>query len=79
MNDKEDAMHRIVDIVVSCTTATINGVVTITRSDLLGPSRNENHVMARSLLALQLKHEGYTTTSIALLLGRTEQNRQLET
>lgn len=30
--------------------------------------------MARSLLALQLKHEGYTTTSIALLLNRTEQS-----
>ena len=73
MNDKQEVMNKIVDIVVDCTTSRINEVATVTRDDLLGMSRNENHVMARSLLALQLKHEGFTTTSIALLLKRTEQ------
>lgn len=74
MNKKEQTLNRIVDIVVDCCSSEINGVQTLTREDLLGESKKENHVMSRAILCLQLKHEGYSVTTIAMLLGREEQS-----
>ena len=73
MNDKENTLDKIIDIVAKCTSYESVGLPVITRKQLLGDCRNENVSMARSILVLQLKHEGYTVTTIAALLGRTEQ------
>lgn len=74
MNNKETILNKIIDIVVECCSTNINGVQTLSRADILGESKKENHVMSRAILALQLKHEGYSVTTIAMLLGREEQS-----
>lgn len=72
MNDKESALYSIVDIVVACCATEIkNGVMSLTRNDILGKSRNENVCMARTILVNQLLWAGFSVTTVATLLSRT--------
>ena len=71
MNDKQKVLDLIIDIVVDCCDVEYNGKHTITRDVLLGASKREAHVLSRSMLALQLKNEGYTVDTIAMILNRT--------
>ena len=70
MNDKQKMLDAIIDIVVECCDVRYDGKSIITREDVLGKSKRENAVLTRSLLALQLKHEGYTVDTIAMILDR---------
>lgn len=72
MNDKDSALYQIVDIVVSCCATEIkDGVMSLTRADVLGKSRNENVCMTRTILVNQLLWAGFSVTTVATLLGRT--------
>lgn len=73
MNTKDYILSRLIDIVVDCSKSAILDDNTITRSILLGNSKNENACMARAILVCQLIDAGYTITTIAKLLKRTAQ------
>ena len=73
MNIKDYTLSRLIDIVVDCSKSAILDDNTITRSTLLGNSKNENACMARAILVCQLIDAGYTVTTIAKLLKRTAQ------
>ena len=73
MNTKDYILSRLIDIVVDCSKSAILDDNTITRSTLLGNSKNENACMARVILVCQLIDAGYTITTIAKLLKRTAQ------
>ena len=73
MNTKDYILSRLIDIVVDCSKSAILDDNTITRSTLLGNSKNENACMARAILVCQLIDAGYTITTIAKLLKRTAQ------
>lgn len=72
MNSKQQALDRIVDIVVSCCNTDVNGKPSVTREGVLGRSRAENLVMTRCILVAMIHTAGYSITTAALLLGRTE-------
>ena len=72
MNDKETALYNIVDIVVGCCATEIaEGVMSVTREDVIGKNRNENVCMTRTILVNQLLWAGFSVTTVATLLGRT--------
>ena len=72
MNNKETALYNIVDIVVACcATEVTDGVMSITSSDVLGNSRNENVCMTRTILVNQLLWAGFSVTTVASLLRKT--------
>ena len=72
MNDKETALYNIVDIVVACCATEIaEGVMSLTRDDVLGSSRNENVCMTRTILVNQLLWAGFSVTTVATLLNKT--------
>lgn len=72
MNDKDIVLHKIVDIVVGCCATEITeGVMSVTREDVLGKSRNENVCMTRTILVNQLLWAGFSVTTVASLLGKT--------
>lgn len=72
MNDKETALYNIVDIVVMCCATEIaDGVISVTRDDVLGGSRNENVCMTRTILVNQLLWAGFSVSTVAALLNKT--------
>lgn len=74
MNNKELELYRILDIVVACCATDIDdkGTKSITKEDVLGKSRKENAVMTRAMFVSQVIDAGYSITTIAQLLDRTE-------
>lgn len=74
MNNKELELYRILTIVTECCTTDIdeNGTKSITKEDVLGKSRKENVVMTRAMFVSQAIDAGYSLTTIAQLLHRTE-------
>lgn len=74
MNNKENEIYRILDIIVdACATdIDINGTKSITKEDILGKSRKENAVMTRAMFVSQMIDAGYSYTTIAQILHRTE-------
>lgn len=74
MSDKESELYRIVDIVVGCCATKVddNGTMSVTRKDVLSNlCRKENVVMTRTILAEMIVYAGYSVTTIAQLLHRT--------
>ena len=72
MNAKARELDKVVDIVVECCTADFDGVKTVSREDVLGKGRAENVVMTRAILASMVQFMGYSVTTTAMLLGRTQ-------
>lgn len=72
-NAKQKMLDAIVDIVVECCDVKYNGRSSVSREEVLGKSKRESVVLTRSMLALQLKHEGYTIDTIALILDRSQE------
>lgn len=74
MNEKQAHLNSIVNIVVDCCAIEIDdkGTMSITREDVIGKSRAENVVMTRAILCRMIAFAGYSTTTTAMLLGRTE-------
>lgn len=55
MNNKQNILRRIVDEVVSCCASEIgDGVMSLTTDDVLSKNRNENVVLTRQIVAMQL-------------------------
>lgn len=72
MNDKEKLIYAIIDNVVKCSGVTrSDGSLSITREEVLSPSRKENIVMTRCIVVEQLVHGGFSITTIAEMLNRT--------
>lgn len=74
MNAKETELNRIIDAVVSCCATTLDGRVTLTRSDVLGKCRSENAVMTRCILVTQIIAHGYSVSTVAFVLSRSMQS-----
>ena len=72
MNEKQTILNKIVEIVVECCTLDVNGAPSITKEEVLGKSRKLNLVMTRAILCHVIMSAGYSTETIAILLGRTE-------
>jgi len=74
MNNKESKLYEVVDIVVSCCATQIDeiGTMSVTRDDVLGKSRAANVNMTRCILVTQLLFLGFSTSTAASLLHRTE-------
>lgn len=72
MNKKQEYLEKILDICIrSCSYVMHNGKLSITRSDVLGRSRNENVVMTRCIAVAMLVQAGFSITTCAGLMGRT--------
>lgn len=74
MNNKDNKLLAIVDAVVGCCQHEVNDKKTVTSELVLSKNRNENVVLTRQIVAMQLSHFGYTTTTIAMLLSCTTAN-----
>lgn len=75
MNDLERELNEIVDIVVDCCVTTIDeGSYSISRADVLGKSKKENAAIVRNMLAFHLIKDGYSLTTISLLMNRSIQS-----
>ena len=68
MNKKEFELNRIIDVAISCckSESTI-----ITKEDILGKSRKEECVWARTIVVALLSSGGYLTSTIATALNTT--------
>lgn len=73
MNNKQKELDRLVDIAVNCCTTEINGKRSVKREDVLGTCRCENVVMTRCILIAIILHSGYSISTAAFILNRTEQ------
>lgn len=72
MNKKETLIWSIIDNVIkACDIPRADGTHSISREDIVGKSREENVVMARALVVEQMVHAGFTITSIAYILNKT--------
>lgn len=75
MNELEKELNEVVSIVIECCVTTIdNGSYSITRNDVLGKSKKENASIVRNMLATHLIKDGFSMTTISLLMGRTIQS-----
>lgn len=73
MNDKQKELNRILDTVVECCSFDLDdNVPTVTRDDVLGKSRKQNIVMTRCMIALNIVSFGYSVSTCAVFLHRTE-------
>lgn len=72
MNDKQKELNRLVDIAVSCCSTEIDGKNSVKREDVLGTCRCENAVMTRCILVALILHSGYSVSTAAFILNRTE-------
>lgn len=75
MNNKESALYDIVGIVIDCCATRVDdiGTMSLTIEDVLGVSRAENVVMTRCILVGQLLSAGYSVTTIAQFLHKSNQ------
>ena len=72
MNEKQNALYKIVDIVVQCCATELEGgVLSLTAKDLLGKSKCENVCMGRAILVNQLLWAGFSITTLSSLLNRS--------
>lgn len=65
-------IEEILKIVVACCTIDIDGAEAVTCEDVLSPNRSENVNMTRCLFATQMTFMGYSRTTIANVLHRSE-------
>lgn len=73
MNDKQKELNRILDVTVECCTFDDSeNILTITRDDVLGKSRKQNIVMTRCMVAMNILSAGFSYTTTANFLNRTE-------
>lgn len=72
MNDKQTLIYEVLDIVIRYCETNVDDKSNLTREDILGPSRCENIIMTRCLFATQMVFMGFSRTTIAKMLHRTE-------
>lgn len=74
MSDKQDLIEKVLDIVVECCKVDVYGVEIITKEELLGECRNENACMTRCIFVTQMMFIGFSRSTIAALLHRSEKS-----
>lgn len=72
MNNKQKLIDDILTIVVSCCSTDIYNENAITNEDVLGPNRSENVCMTRCIFVTEMLFMGYSKTTIANILHRSE-------
>ena len=72
MNNKQSMIYNVLRIVVECCITDIDEEDQLTPEAVLGPSRAENVVMTRCIFATQMLFAGYSKTTIARVLHRSE-------
>lgn len=71
MNKKQEYLNKILDVCVKCCGYALNGKLSITKEDILGKNRNENVVMARCIAIAMMIQAGFSITTCAGLMNRT--------
>lgn len=74
MSDKQDLISNVLQIVVDCCKVDVDGVEIITREEVLGDCRNENACMTRCIFVSQMMFIGFSRSTIAALLHRSEKS-----
>lgn len=72
MNNKQQELERLIDIAVQCCDVDMNDKHTVTKELLLSNKRDECLVMTRCILVSLIAHCGYSTSTAAVVLNRTE-------
>lgn len=73
MNEKEQTLFDILDIVIGESQICSADGAQITREDVRGRCKKENVCMCRCIYVSMLMYMGYSKTTIAAFIGRTEQ------
>ena len=73
MNRKSEIMNEILEMVLKCCAVNMGKQqdVTISKEDVLGKCRAANLVEARCLLVTQLTQAGFSTQTIATMMGKS--------
>ena len=71
MNKKEETIYKILDIVIDECEVTEDAP--ITRETMLGKCKRENVCMARCMFVTMLRYMGYSVSTIAAIVHRSEQ------
>lgn len=72
MNNKQSMIYEVLRIVVECCVTDIDEERQLTPEAVLGPSRAENIVMTRCIFATQMLFMGFSKTTTARVLRRSE-------
>lgn len=75
-NNKSQVLEAVTDICLECCATQIDeqGTMSVTKDDLLGRTRVANANMTRCILITELLFMGFSVTTIAQYLHRTEQS-----
>lgn len=73
MNDKEKYLYDILDICVDECTMNLCELTNVTADDVVHKCKRENVIMTRCIYVTMLKFLGYSNTTIAAVLNRSEQ------
>ena len=73
MNDKEAYIYKILDICVEECTFDLSEATNVKAEDILSKCKRENVVMTRCIFVTMMRFMGYSKTTAAAVLGRTEQ------
>lgn len=72
MNNKQKLIEEILTIVVGSCNIDIYGEVSITNEDVLSADRSDNVCMTRCIFVTEMMFMGYSKTTIARILHRSE-------
>ena len=72
MSNKKDLIDTVMQIVLECCQVDIDGVSRVTKDDVYGKSRAESIVMTRCIFVTQMVFCGFSRTTIAAILHRSE-------
>lgn len=73
MNRKSEVMNEILEMVVKCCAVSIDDTtrVAVTKDGVLGKCRSADLVVARCLLVTELTQVGFSTKTIAEMMGKS--------
>lgn len=74
MSDKQELIDEVVAIVVDCCAIDVDGEHVITKEEIISKSRDENICMARCILVAQLMCLGFSRTTTARVIHRSERS-----
>lgn len=73
MNEKESYIYKILDVCVEECAMDLVEATKVTAEDVLAKCKRENVIMTRCIFISMLLFMGYSKTTIAAVLGRSEQ------
>lgn len=72
MSNKKDLIDTVMQIVLECCHVEMEGVHRVTAEDVYGKSREESIVMTRCIFVTHMAFCGFSRTTIAAILHRSE-------